>query len=59
MNIIRKHRLEPTGYDPIIGYWYAKEIEAKTVRLLLSAKLGGLPPSTMETLIRPRYLSFV
>ncbi|MEX0649867.1 MAG: V-type ATPase subunit [Candidatus Andersenbacteria bacterium] len=57
MDLIRTQRATPTGYDPIIAYWMAKEIEVRTLRLLLSAKLGGLPQETLRTLIRPRYLA--
>ncbi|MEX1112734.1 MAG: V-type ATPase subunit [Candidatus Andersenbacteria bacterium] len=54
---IRTQRATPTGYDPIIAYWMAKEIEARTLRLILSAKLGGLPQQTLHSLVRPLYLA--
>jgi len=38
IKLINTVRYEPTGYDPILGFWYAKEIEVKSLRLLLATK---------------------
>ena len=59
LTLVRDRRNEPIGYDPIVGYWYAKEIEAKTLRLLLFAKLGGMSTSQMAPLIRSRYQQII
>lgn len=57
IELIREQRSNPVGYDPIVAYWYAKTIEAHTVRLLLSAKLGGLTAAQLQHLKRPLYLA--
>jgi V/A-type H+/Na+-transporting ATPase subunit C len=59
VNLLRQYRWQAEGYDPILAYWYAKELEVKTVRLVLSAKLGGLAAKTVATLVRPLYLPTV
>lgn len=53
---IRTQRTTPIGYDPIVAYWMAKELEVRTLRLVLSAKFGGLSEDTVRSLIRPLYL---
>lgn len=55
LRLLQEFRLSPIGYDPIISYWLAKEIEAKTLRLLVSAKMTGMSEDYMRSLIRPLY----
>ena len=39
---LRYYRLAPIGYDPIISFWYGKELEVKQLRLLIVGKFNGL-----------------
>ena len=55
MDILHTFRLEPTGYDPVISYWFGKESEVKMLRILFSAKSSGLPKEQIEALRRPYY----
>ncbi len=56
---IRKYRFEPIGYDPIISFWYAKEIEINNLRILLSAKLNGLSTEALRGYQRSMYRELV
>lgn len=53
---IKSHRFESIGYDAILAYWSAKELEAKSVRLLLMAKLNKSSIDTLYSLQRPIYV---
>jgi len=59
LSILRKHRLEVEGFDPILSFWFAKEIEIRTIRLLLAASLLGVAHDDVSHLERTFYLSFV
>jgi len=43
---------DPIGYDPIIAYWLTVELEARTIRLVLAAKLQGSKPEDIRPLLR-------
>lgn len=49
---LRQYNADPTGYDPIIAYWLTVELEVKTIRLVLAAKLQGSSPDAIRPLIR-------
>ena len=57
LKIIRKYRLDPIGFDPVIAFWCGKEIEARNLRILLSAKLSGAESTTLKGLKRSLYRS--
>jgi vacuolar-type H+-ATPase subunit C/Vma6 len=57
LDIIRKYRLDPIGYDPVIAFWYGKEIEVRNLRILLSAKLSGVESTKLRELNRSLYRS--
>jgi vacuolar-type H+-ATPase subunit C/Vma6 len=59
LNAIRKYRLDPIGFDPVIAFWYGKEIEVKNLRILLSAKLSGVESDKIRELKRSLYRSLV
>lgn len=49
---LRQYNGEPIGYDPIIAYWLTLELEVRTIRLVLAAKLQGSQPVTITPLVR-------
>lgn len=53
---IRAARYGVIGYDPIVAFWYAVEIEAKTIRLLLTGKAQSLPADNLREIVRATYL---
>lgn len=53
ISLLRAHRLEVSGYDPIIAYWLSKEMERKTLRMVLSAKFSGVDAVVLKELVRP------
>ncbi len=59
INAIKKYRLDPIGFDPVIAFWYGKEIEARGLRILLSAKLSGVKSTELRKLERSLYRSLV
>lgn len=59
LKVIRKYRLDPIGFDPVIAFWYGKEIEARGLRILLSAKLSGVESTELRGLKRSLYRSLV
>ena len=56
---LRRFRGEPTDGDAIIAWWFALAMEARTLRLLLSAKAGGLTTEQLVPLQRSLYRSWV
>lgn len=52
---LHSHKHQPVGDDPIVAYWYFKELEVKTLRLLLLAKASGYGSDVLHEL---RRLSF-
>lgn len=54
---LQRARREVVGYDPVISYWFAKELEIKTVRVLLSGRSMGLSAAELQYLRRPFYVS--
>ncbi len=56
MRLVRPYQYEPVGYDSIMAFWYAVEMEAKSVRLLVTARAQGLESEAITNLRRPLYL---
>ena len=44
------------GPDPLIAYYYAKQAEAKNVRIILSAKASGVPAEIISERVREIYV---
>ena len=44
------------GPDPLIAYYYAKQAEAKNVRIILSAKASGVPAEIISERVRDIYV---
>lgn len=58
MKIIKLHKQAPVGYDPIIAFWYAQELEGKNLRLLLTAKLAGIEAQEVRKMQRSLYRTY-
>ncbi|MFH1354303.1 MAG: V-type ATPase subunit [bacterium] len=57
IKIIKQHRFEPTGYDMIMAFWYAKELEVRNLRLLLAAKGSAMDSADLRKLNRSLFRS--
>jgi vacuolar-type H+-ATPase subunit C/Vma6 len=55
LELIREFRFEPVGYDPILAFWFAVELEVKQLRLLLAAHFNGMPVKVVQQLRRPLF----
>ncbi|MCC5894993.1 MAG: V-type ATPase subunit [Alkalibacterium sp.] len=55
MEIMRTARLESFGPMPVLAYLYAKEIEVKNLRLILSGKENGVPSDAVRERMRLNY----
>lgn len=55
--LLRRARGDVVGIDPILSFWFAKELEVKTIRILLAGKAAGLPSVHLQQLVRPSYLT--
>lgn len=58
MEIIKTHKHAPVGYDPILAFWYAQELEGKNLRLLLTAKLAGIATQDIRKIQRSLYRAY-
>lgn len=52
---IKEAKFSFFGFAPICAYYYAKQSEIKTVRIILSAKESGLSKETIEKRVRELY----
>ena len=54
--LIKRAKYEFFGFDPIVAYYYAKQAELKTVRIILSGKQSGVPTEIIEERVRALYV---
>lgn len=59
LQLTRAWKSDATSINAVIAWWYALATEAKVVRLILSAKMGGFSVDTLERLRRSLYQSWV
>ncbi len=52
VNKLREFAGDPIGYDPVVAHWLTVELEARTIRLVLAAKLQGSKPEDIRPLVR-------
>lgn len=57
IELLQPAKTMPVGSDPIVAWWIAKELEVKTIRLLLAGKSSGMEVAALRELIRPLYLT--
>lgn len=56
VSLIRKAKYEIYGADPVTAYYYAKKAETDNVRIILSAKAGGVPAEAISERVRDMYV---
>lgn len=56
MECVGKAKYTAFGIDPIIAYYVARDAEVKTVRIILSAKINGLPAELIRERVRALYV---
>lgn len=55
LHAVRRHRLDVSGYDPIIAYWFGKQMEGRSLRFMISAKASGMSEEKVQSFLRPYY----
>lgn len=55
MSLVRSHRHENETIYPVVGYYLARDREAKAVRLILTAKRNGLDDAVIMERLRELY----
>lgn len=55
MLLVKSHRYERMTIFPIVGYLFAREREAKAVRLILTVKRNGLDDAVIQERLRELY----
>ena len=55
LSLVNEHRHDVLTIFPIVGYWLARDREAKAVRLLISAKRNGLDDGVIVERLRALY----
>lgn len=53
---MKPQKWEPFGIGPIVAYIIARQNEIKAVRMILSAKINGLPEDTIKERLREMYV---
>lgn len=53
---LKQGKWMPFGFEPLVGYLWAKEIEIKNIRLVLVGKINRLPAEAIRERIRDVYI---
>ena len=53
---MKSQKWEPFTFGPVVAYIIARQNEIKAVRLILSAKINGLPEDTIKERLRKMYV---
>ena len=56
MAYLSDSRRVPFGVEPILGYLYAREAEATTIRIIMSGRMAGLDTETIRERMRDSYV---
>lgn len=56
INLIKKAKLTAFGFAPVCAYYFAKQTELKTVRIILTGILGGLDKEKIKERVRVTYV---
>jgi len=56
LGLVRAHKHNNFGIEPIIGYLLAREQEARAVRLVMTAKLNGIAGDVVRERLRELYV---
>jgi V/A-type H+/Na+-transporting ATPase subunit C len=57
LRLLQPHRFVTAGYDAIMAFWFAKELEVTNLRILLAGKLNNFSVDRLYALQRPLYLT--
>jgi V/A-type H+-transporting ATPase subunit C len=55
LSLLEKQRNDMFGIGPLMGYYIAKQREAAAVRMVMTAKLGGISAETVTERIKELY----
>lgn len=56
LGLLRKNRFDMFGVGPLMGYYLAKQREAAAVRMVMTAKQGGIEPDIISKRLKQLYL---
>ena len=56
MDYLSDGRRVPFGVEPILGYLYAREAEATTIRIIMAGRMAGLDTETIRERLRDAYV---
>ena len=56
MDYLSDGRRVPFGVEPILGYLYAREAEATTIRIIMAGRMAGLDTETIRERLRDSYV---
>lgn len=56
ISILAETKTEVFGIAPIVAFYYAADTEVRNVRIILSAKQGGLPEEIISARVRKSYV---
>ena len=56
MNYLSDGRRVPFGVEPILGYLYAREAEATTIRIIMAGRMAGLSTETIRERLCDAYV---
>lgn len=54
-DMLRRHRHDMFGIGPLFGYYVAKQREASAVRMVMTAKQGGIDPEVVAKRLKELY----
>ncbi|MFZ5974608.1 MAG: V-type ATPase subunit [Bacillota bacterium] len=56
LDLVKRHKNNTFGIEPVIGYILAREQEARVVRLVMTAKLNNIPADVVQERVRELYV---
>ena len=56
MDYLSDGRRVPFGVEPILGYLYAREAEATTIRIIMTGRMAGLDTDIIRERLRESYV---
>ncbi|MCQ4725398.1 V-type ATP synthase subunit C [Anaerotignum faecicola] len=56
MDFIKEAKYKSLTIEPLVAYIYARETEAKTVRIILNSKVNGIDPDIIKERLRDAYV---
>ncbi len=56
ISALKNTKTEVFGISPIVAFYYAAETEIRNIRIILSAKMNGLPEETIRARVRDSFV---